>query len=382
MMYEIVKDFPNEIIFKEGKPCISLYQLTHKHSPENQKDLIVFKNSIREIEDSLKQKYKKTDIKLIMKPFYKLMDDRDFWNNTLDGIAILTNRDNCVVYVLARPMENIAIVSDSFIIKPLIRAFQSADNYHLLGLSGNAFSLYEANRYGIEKVEMSAEIFKTIKEVLGDEYTESFLTHGSYGGTAGNAIFHGQGGKKDEADKDLVKYFRYVDKVVLEKFSNVAKLPVILVSLAEHQGIFREISNNPYLMEEGIKASYDSLDMGQLNKKAWDIIEPVYLEKTRKLINSFNDAKANLLGTDDLVQVGRAIFEKRVKTILIEADRIIPGKYDFSTGILELGNIDNPDYGDILDNMVKSVLRDKGEVVVLPKERMPSDTGVAAIYRF
>jgi hypothetical protein len=381
-MYEIVKEFPNEIIFQEGEPCISLYQLTHRHSPKNQKDLIVFNNSIREIEDSLKQKYKKADINLIMKPFYKLKDDRDFWNKTLDGLAILANQNRCIVYRLARPVQNLAMVADGFHIKPLIRAFQSANNYHLLCLSGSEFSLYEANRYGIEEVEMGAEISRTINGVLGDEHTESFLTHGSYGGTDGNAIFHGQGGKKDEADKDLVKFFRYVDRVILENFSKAAKLPLILVSLAEHHGVFKKISNNPYLMEDGIKVSYDSLKMAQLNEKVWDIMEPINLEKTQKLVDSFKNAKANFLGSDDLVQVGRAAFEKKVKTILIEADKIIPGKFDGSTGRLEFENIDNPDYGDVLDNIVKSILRDKGEVVVLPRERMPSDTGLAAIYRF
>jgi len=381
-MYKIVKDFPNEIIFQEGEPCISLYQLTHRYSPENQKDITVFKNLIREIEESLKQKYKKADISSIMKPLYELKDDRDFWNKTLNGVAVLANQNGCIVYVLNRSVENLAITSGSFHIKPLIRYFQSAEKYHLLGLSGSRFSLFEGNRYGVEEIEIGPEIARTAEEVLGDNHTEAFLTHGSYGGTAGHAIFHGQGGKKDEVDKDIEKYFRYVDKVVLENYSKSAKLPLILVSLAEHQGIFNKISNNPYLMKERIEASYDSLNLNELKEYAWDIIEPVYLEKTNKLIDLYNNAKANFGGSDDLELVGSAVYEKRVKTIIVEADKILPGKFDGSTGKIEYGNLDKLDYGDVVNSLVISVLRDKGEVVVLPKERMPSDTGVAAIYRF
>ncbi|MFC2159988.1 hypothetical protein ACFLQS_04665 [Actinomycetota bacterium] len=55
MMYEIVREFPNGIFFEESNPCISLYQPTHRFSPENKQDPIVFKNLIREIENSLKQ---------------------------------------------------------------------------------------------------------------------------------------------------------------------------------------------------------------------------------------------------------------------------------------------------------------------------------------
>ena len=67
---------------------------------------------------------------------------------------------------------------------------------------------------------------------------------------------------------------------------------------------------------------------------------------------------------------------------MVEADRILPGKLDSQTGKLEFGSIDNPECGDIIDHIVKAVMKDKGEVVVLPSERMPSDTGLAAIFRY
>lgn len=48
MSYEIVHVFPHEMLLDtEGTSCISLYQPTHRHMPENQQDLIRFKNSIQ-----------------------------------------------------------------------------------------------------------------------------------------------------------------------------------------------------------------------------------------------------------------------------------------------------------------------------------------------
>ncbi len=102
-----------------------------------------------------------------MKPFYVLAEDRIFWNHTLDGLAILAADNKCVVYNLQRPVKELVVVSDSFHIKPLIRIFQSADRYHLLGLNRNEFTLYEGNRYGFEEVEMDPNIPRTIKEVVG-----------------------------------------------------------------------------------------------------------------------------------------------------------------------------------------------------------------------
>ena len=158
--------------------------------------------------------------------------------------------------------------------------------------------------------------------------------------------------------------------------------PLILISLKEHHNLFKKISHNSYLIEEGIKGSYDSFENKQLTEKVWEIIEPIYLKKTQNLVNSFKNAKASSSGSDDLAQITMAAFENRVETILIEADRIIPGKIDYNTGKIELGDIKDPDFDDILDDLAELVLKKRGEVVVLPKESMPSDAGIAAIYRY
>jgi hypothetical protein len=173
-----------------------------------------------------------------------------------------------------------------------------------------------------------------------------------------------------------------VDKAVLENFSKPMQLPLILVSLEEHQSMFRKMSNNPFLVPEGVDVSYESLDLSQLTTKAWEIMEPLYLKKTQIQVERFKNAEANALGSDKLIDVGHAVFEGRVETILVEADKIIPGKLNADTGDLEFGRIDDPNCGDIINHIVKAVLKSKGEVVVLPPERMPTDTGLAAIYRF
>jgi hypothetical protein len=72
----------------------------------------------------------------------------------------------------------------------------------------------------------------------------------------------------------------------------------------------------------------------------------------------------------------------RVETLLIEADRQIPGRIDAATGALELGELTHPDVDDILDDLGALVMVAGGGVVVVPAEQMPTPTGVAAIYRY
>ncbi len=100
----------------------------------------------------------------------------------------------------------------------------------------------------------------------------------------------------------------------------------MLVALLNYHTVFKNLSHNPYLMEEGIKVDFDSLSLAKLRDKAWEQIESVYLNKTKKLIDRFENARAQFLGSDDLAQIARAALENRVETILVEDNRIIPGK--------------------------------------------------------
>ena len=58
--------------------------------------------------------------------FRELADDAGFWNQTLDGLAVLGAADVFRVYRLQRPVPELAIAADSFHVKPLLRILQSA----------------------------------------------------------------------------------------------------------------------------------------------------------------------------------------------------------------------------------------------------------------
>ena len=382
-MYKVTNEFPNEIILNQKKgPFISIYQPTESDSTNNKQDLIRFKNAMKEVENSLKKEYDQDVVAKRMKPLIDLYDDRTFWNNVDEGVAVLSDEEETIVYNLKRPVKELAIVSDSFHIKPLIRNFQSADRYHLLGLSRNEFQLFEGNRYGFKRVDLGEDTPTTLEEILGKEFTDPHLTSGAYGGAAATPMFHGHGGKKDEIEIDTERFFKYVDKFILDEYSQKERLPLVLVALDEHQGEFKKISRNKYLLDEGINLNFEALNKEQLKESFWERLEPLYINKTKELVDRFETSRAQDLGSSDIVQVARATIENRVDTILIEADREIGGKLNKETGEITDGSIEKPNFDDLLDDIGEMVLKNKGTVIVLPKGRMPSDTGVAAIYRF
>ena len=382
-MYEIVKEFPNEIIFDPKGACVSLYQTTHKSRPENMQDPIRFKNLVQTIENSLEKDFSNEEIKSIMKPFNDIAADKVFWNNVTEGLAILANKDNCVVYKLNREVEELAIVANNFHIKPLIRNFQSADNYHILGITRYDFNIYEGNRYGIEMIELDEDTPKTLIEVLGDEYTDPHLESGRYsGGATGTPAFHGHGGRKDEIEVDTERYFRYIDKFISDNFSTEMKLPLILVALDEHQGEFRNLSKNDYLLDEKVSKDPEALPKEEIRELSWEAMEPIYIQKTKDLVERYGFQRSKFLGTDDLSEVARAALEGKIDTLMIEDGKIEAGRINRKNGEIERGQLDDPRFGDVIDDIGELALKSQAEVVVLPKDRMPSTTGVAAIFRY
>src|SRR5699024_5220995 len=120
----------------------------------------------------------------------------------------------------------------------------------------------------------------------------------------------------------------------------------------------------------------------ELRDKAWEMLEPIYIEKTKELVEQFENARAQDRGSDDIDQVARAAAEGRIHRILLHSDKVYSGKIDIVTVELHDAYIENHEIDDVLDDIDEIVFKQSGEVVVVPEERLPSNTGVAAIYRY
>jgi hypothetical protein len=382
-MHSLINDYQAGLLGAHEPPCLSLYQPTHRAYPENQQDPIRFKNLLKSLEQSLRQKYTTRDVKPLLQPFQDLSANQDFWNHTQDGLAVLGAPGLFRVYRLQRVVPELSVVADSFHIKPLIRILQSSDRYQLLGLNRREVKLFAGNRDALDEIEPAPGVPRTITDALGDELTEPHLTVASYGtGAAGPAMRHGHGAKKDEVDLDAERFFRAVDRAVLEHHSRPSGLPLILAALPEHHSLFRQVSQNSFLVSEAVDIHPDALSGEALRERAWRVIEPRYLARLATLVDEFGKAKSNGLGSEDAALIAEAAAAGRVATVLIEAERHVPGRIDQVSGRVEFGDLAHPEVDDLLDDIGELVLKKGGQVVVVPVERMPVQTGVAAIYRF
>lgn len=385
-MKQITIELLKGLIAAGHPPCVSLYQPTHRRHPDSLQDPVRYRNLLTEMEKALVAKYPVRQVRPILENFQQLAQDSRFWKHRSDGLAIFGSTDRFEVLELQRPIPERLVIADSFHTKPLMRILQSGDRFQVLCLSRSEAKLYEGNRDVLDPVELT-QFPTTMTAALGNQLTEPHFMVGSYGvkggGSAGGtAGFHGYGSTSDEIEIDMIRFFRVVDRGILEFHSRPSGLPLMLAALAEHHAPFRSISQNPYLLGVGIEVNPDALSVDELRTEAWERMKPLYLARLAGIKDRFEATRARHAGTADLSDAAKAAVAGRIATLLVDADQVIPGRINRITGDVQPYESASGHGDDMLDDLAEIVLTTGGDVVVVPREQMPTDSGLAAIYRY
>ncbi len=381
------------VLAERTGPCLSLYLPTERRFPEQKQNLIRFKNRVRVAEHSfasLDTPLTDTQLESLMAPLHELATNDRFWHHTHDGLAIFRAPDFFKVYKLQRTVPERTIVADSFHVKPLMRVLQSPNRFEVLALTREHVRLFHGDSDRLDEVELDAHVPLSIEAALGDELTEPHSSvrplsnRGGTGGAGGggSAVHYGSGSKHDEIDKDTERFFRVVDRAIHEHHSKSSALPLVLAALPEYHARFRETSHNPQLVHEAIVGNPDAFSVDDLRDKAWAIVQPRFAARLEKLVSDYSANLAHGLASDDLSDVAVATLRGRVKALLVDADRVVPGSVNRETGQITLGKLADAHTDDVIDDLAELAMRQGGDVVVVPHDRMPSITGVAAVYRF
>ena len=105
--------------------------------------------------------------------------------------------------------------------------------------------------------------------------------------------------------------------------------------------------------------------------------------KEDTLVTVYYTVKNFILEYQGKLLIGVAAVAGKIDTLIIEADRMIPNKLtNLITGNIQNRDLTNPKVDDLLDDLGELVLKMGGQVMVLPAEKMPSETGLAAIFRY
>lgn len=309
-------------------PCVSIYFPTQRSQPGTMPDLTRYKNMVRTAEETLTKSYPGAAHRQLVERLQQLQDDPTFWRNNHVGVAVLASPSRFDTFTLPRAVPERVEVGETFHVKPLLRFVQSAEPFHVLGLSRERVALFRGNRYELQPLEV-AGIPLTLTEALGEETEPTMRKFHTAGppsvrnarGSHGVAISGGQGGWSDEIQVDTRRFFTIIDREVTSRVSEPAGLPLILAGIDDNLAAFRAVAKNRFVAAESVHGDWTNLSLHEIREKAWKVFEKHYLEKLASIREDFGTAASRGQGTGDLADAARAAAEEEEDAK--EAERVM-----------------------------------------------------------
>jgi hypothetical protein len=366
-------------------PCVSLYVPTRRAPSEWQQSALQFKNLMRDVEKSLLQRKEWKQAAGPVLDKIRALDSSEQWSRQRETLAVFASPDLFRSWQFAEAMPETAVVSDTFYTKGLVKRLQGEFRYYVLALTIENITLFEGNSEQLDVVHVPGMPrglrdleLKTSEPGLNAKTTSA----GTGGGTIMFGTAKGGASHANEMKEEVRSLFRMVDKALLP-LTHDQRVPLILASLVQNHGMFHEVSKNPALLDDRIDGNPENLSLDDLRKRALEILKPRREEMLKEIAAQWGAAAAHNRGTNYLPNISKAAVYGRVQTLLLEDGKKIYGKLDRGTGeISNMSSAPQNDAQDLLDDVSELVLAASGSVYVLPRKMMPTDVGVAAIYRY
>ncbi|WP_409227938.1 baeRF7 domain-containing protein [Gudongella sp. SC589] len=382
-MEKLDLDVLKELSQMDLNGLVSIYLPTFKQGQEANQSRIRLKNLIRDAEESLVENGFSEKVALaLLKPATKLLDETIFWQNQELGLGIFLSPEEMRYYKLPFEVEELAIVSNRFYIRPLLKLFTSIENFNVLTLSQAEVKLFEANPYGIKKIEVP-EIDELVENYIPANELHQEATSPKGAASGGGPGMHGYNEMSKTEKNEISKHLRSIDKEV-NKVLKDTKHPLIVYSVDYIYPMYREVSSYPNLMEESIKGSPEGVGEKEIHQKAVDVFKPRVEKRLEKEIEKFmtllnTDSK---LGTDSIERIVLSSNNGGVDTLFIAEDVQKWGVFNEEDNSLDVNNKEDVGHVDLMDKAAMLTLSSGGTVHVLQRDKMPSGKPIAAVLRF
>jgi hypothetical protein len=349
---------------RQDYPSISLLAPTHRTAPASQRDRIVVKNLQAEGLERLLGEFKKRDVAPIVNNLNKLVDKVD-WEHALDGLALFAGRDVAQAVYLPFRVKPRVVIDATFATRDLVFTLNRSPRYHVLVLT-----------------EKPTRLFEATTNVLTEYTTKPFpMVHKGPGGAS--KLPGGQGinrsAVRDEAHRE---FFRKVDEA-LAAIQKEDPLPVVVVGVDRYLAFYQEVTRDPDAIVGYVSGSYDDPNPAALGKLTWPVFKAgSTMRRTRALVRLKEAVSVNRHASG-IIQVWRAAFEKRVQTLLVEADFHYPADVN-PTGdsLLPYTKKGPAALDDAVDEVIERVLADGGEVFFYDPGVLDLHQSIAAVLRY
>jgi len=378
------RDELKRLAAQEDGVFVALYMPTERAGAETRGNSIRFKSLLRKAAALLEEHGMRTpEVRDLLRPAHRLQADGDFWQHQSDGLAAFLTHGFFRYYRLPLAFAELAVVTRRLHLKPLLPLLSSDGRFFVLALSQNRIRLLQGTRYRETEVEVEA-MPRSLAEALRYDDPESqlqFHTGAPRGAGRHAAIYHGHGVGTDDAKDTILRYFRQID-TALHEVLREEQLPLILAGVEYLHPIYRDASTYPHLIDKGITGNPDRLSSEELRERAWSIVEPIFQRAQQEALEKYRQLEGTRRASNDVRQVVLASHDGRVETLFAALGSQQWGAFDPLRREVQLRDQAAPGDEDLSDLAALRALLTGAAVYALQPERMPTDTPLAAVFRY
>jgi hypothetical protein len=375
----LTKDDLKVLLLKARPPCVSFYLPTRRGGGEA--DLIRWKNLLGQAEEGLARGgLRPARARELLGPARYLLNDAAFWKATSDGLAYFVSPGVVHSYRLPASFAEEVVVADRFHVTPLLPLLSGDGRYYVLALSQDRVRLLQGTALGLHEVDVAGlptSLAQALRFHDRDEplifHTHPALKLGRWG-----AIFSGQGVGIDDAKRDLLLYFRQIDRG-LHHVLRDEQAPLVLASVDYLWPIYHEASTYAHLLEHGVPGNPDRLSEKELHEKAWAVVKPAFEKAEAQAAAQYAQLAGTGRTSNDVAEVVRAAYAGQVAVLLVARSREKPGRFDPAAGIVEVHEAPCPGDEDLLNCAATFTLLHAGLVYVTDPAKVPGGGPLAAI---
>jgi hypothetical protein len=363
--------------------CVSLFMPTHRRGRETEQDPIRFRNLLREVEERLLDKgLRFPDVREILKPVERLVQEPGFWRHQSDGLAVFCTAEEFRYYRLPLPFEELVVISDRFHRRPLLPFFASDGHFYILALSQNQVRLLAGTRYTVDEIDLESMPTSMAEALQYERFEKQLQSHsGTSSGTGGRStMFHGQD-IGDEAKDRILRWFHMIDDG-LPNLLTGRQSPLVLAGVEYLFPLYKEANSYPYLLEEGIPGNPEELTPEELHAQAWPLVQPTFVQAREKAVAQYSQWVGTGQTTADVKEAVLAAHHGQVDILFVAVGIQVWGNFDPSTDTVHMHQDPEPGDEDLLDLAAIQSTLNGGTVYAVEPEQMPDHASLAAVLRY
>jgi hypothetical protein len=284
---------------ERNTPCVSISLNTHRTHPDNEQDIILLKNLLKEAEERVILEFGKRPVSSLLEKIANIGDEIDP-NFNLDSLHIyLSNSTKEIIRSTWNTNSNSVHISDSFDIRSLMKSYNRTENYYILLLSQS----------GVKLFSMVNE--KIISEYLNDDFPFHENRHYNT---------HSDKGSDSKHLDDLVREFmNKIDKAVVNVF-NETGLHVVVISTEDNFSRLSQVMDKHSIYLGHANIDNNHIDMDHIASQGWDIVKELQHKHRKEAILEMKEAVGQGIVSTDLQEIFQASLDGRGDLLIVHQD--------------------------------------------------------------